>query len=127
MEALHLWAPIAVAAAALVWNVWLVRQGARKEALEKLGARIDNVEGELRQHQADGSSSRAKIADRLTQIEGRLEHLPDANSSRRTEVALAEMQGKLDVLTERLKPVAATAERVHEFLLEEAKARREAR
>lgn len=121
MEDLRLWAPIVIAVLAFGWNIRIWIAGARKEELTKLDARIDEVEALLEEHRRDGSFSRSQIAERLTLIEGRLEHMPDLQSSQNMQLALARVEGRLDVLSERLIPVSSIAERLQEFLLEQAK------
>ncbi len=61
---------------------------------------------------------------RIDRIEKDIEHLPDRNHAHSTNVELANMRGEIQILNERLKPVAAISERLQEFLLEEAKSRR---
>lgn len=63
---------------------------------------------------------------RIDRIEKDIEHLPDRNHAHSMQVELAQMRGEIQLLAERLKPVAAISERLQEFLLEEAKARRSA-
>ncbi|WP_018701414.1 hypothetical protein [Amorphus coralli] len=124
IEELRLWAPIILIGLNFLWTVSVYRAGARKDELDELRDDVKGVKERLAQHVQDGSDSRQAIAARLTTIEGDLKHLPDAHSAKRTEVALSEVRGELQVLSERLKPVAAISERLQEFLLEEAKDRR---
>lgn len=118
------WASIALILANFLWSVSVNRASARKSELDEVRTDVANVRTQLNDHVQSGTASRAAIADRLTTIEGELRHLPDAQSAKRTEVALSEVRGELQVLSERLKPVAAISERLQEFLLEEAKDRR---
>lgn len=124
MEELRLWVPSILIGLSFIFNVLVYRAGARKEELEEIRADVGKVKTQLNEHVQAGTASRAAIADRLTVIEGEMRHLPDAHSAKRTEVALSEVRGELQVLSERLKPVAAISERLQEFLLEEAKDRR---
>lgn len=117
-EELRLWAPILIAVAAFVWNIGIYRASVRKDELAKVHERVDEVKRDLARHQEEGSASRTAIAERLTHIEGTLQHMPDAASSQRMEVAITQLQGQLAVLAERLGPVVATSERLQEFLLE---------
>jgi hypothetical protein len=63
---------------------------------------------------------------RIDRIEKDIEHLPDRNHAQTMQLELAQMSGEIRILAERLKPVTAISERLQEFLLEEAKARRSA-
>ncbi len=121
MEELRLWAPIVIATAALLWNIRIQIATARRDELDKVKGDIEAVEAKLETHVSTGQVSRAEVADRLTTIEGQLKHLPDAESAHRMEVAIARLEGNLEVMAERLKPVAAISERLQEFLLEQAK------
>ncbi len=61
-----------------------------------------------------------KAEDRVSRAESRLEHVPDKDVSHRLEMAIARLEGRMETMDERLKPVAAMANRVHERLFEEA-------
>lgn len=63
---------------------------------------------------------------RIDRIEKDIEHLPDRNHAHAMQVELAQMSGEIKLLAERLKPVAAISERLQEFLLSEAAAKRSA-
>ena len=123
-EEIRQWAPIILIGANFLWTINVYRAGARKDELDLLRQDMGKLDARLTQHVQDGSDSRQAIAARLTMIEGDMKHLPDAHSAKRTEVALSEVRGELQVLSERLKPVAAISERLQEFLLEEAQSRR---
>ncbi|MCI5075565.1 DUF2730 family protein [Oricola sp.] len=58
---------------------------------------------------------------RIQTVEDELKHLPDRDSQHRVELALAQMNGRFEALDERLKPIAATSQRLSEFLLEQAR------
>tara|TARA_R110002020_G_scaffold185003_1_gene382460 strand:+ start:5924 stop:6307 length:384 start_codon:yes stop_codon:yes gene_type:complete len=124
MEELRLWVPSILIGLSFLFNVLVYRAGARKEELEEIRADVGKVKSQLTEHVQTGTASRAAIADRLTVIEGEMRHLPDAQSAKRTEVALENMRGQIEVMSERLKPVSAISERLQEFLLEEAQNRR---
>jgi hypothetical protein len=76
----------------------------------------------------DNSVAIKKVDDRVLDLEQRtarietdIRHLPSKDGVQRMEVTLAEMNGKIAVLSERLQPVAAISERLQEFMLERAK------
>ncbi|MDJ1463422.1 MULTISPECIES: DUF2730 family protein [Nitratireductor] len=58
---------------------------------------------------------------RIQKLENQLEHLPDSGSAHRLELAIERLNGRIETLDERLKPVAAISERMQELLLEQAK------
>ncbi len=58
---------------------------------------------------------------RIQTLENEIKHLPDRESQHRMEISLAEMNGRFAALEEKLKPIAATSERLHELLMEQAK------
>lgn len=60
--------------------------------------------------------------DRCIQsIEGEIKHLPDRETTHRMELAMSEINGKLNVMAERLKPIEAIGERLQETLMEQAR------
>lgn len=72
-------------------------------------------------------ASAEKLGDlerRLTGLEGEVRHLPSRDSTHKMEIQLEKMNGQLLIMAERLAPMAATSERLQEFLLDEAKATR---
>lgn len=64
------------------------------------------------------------LEDRVSRIEGELRHLPDRATVHRMELSITEMKGDMKAIVERLTPVAAIADRLQEFLLEQAKVSR---
>lgn len=65
----------------------------------------------------------ASLDTDIAEIRRDIEHLPDVDATHRQELMIAEIKGKMDVLTERLKPVQDISSRLQEFLLEQAKAK----
>jgi len=72
--------------------------------------RVGSVEGRVHQ-----------VEERLSRAESRLEHMPDKDATHRLEMAIARLEGHLETMDERLKPVAAMANRVHEKMFEETR------
>lgn len=64
-----------------------------------------------------------KVEDRVAQLESEFRHLPDRDSVHRMEVSLTELRGELKSMGEQLRPVASIADRLQEFLLEQANRR----
>ena len=75
-----------------------------------LGARMEKAEAKLIEHDR-----------RVQAIEGEMRHLPDRDSAHRLELTMEKISGRLDTLDERLKPIAATSDRLHELLMEQAR------
>ena len=54
-------------------------------------------------------------------LRDRVDGLPNADMMHRLELSLARMEGHIDKLDERLKPVAAISERMQELLIEQGR------
>lgn len=63
----------------------------------------------------------ADLDRRVTRLSDHLESVPSANAIHRLELQLTKVVGELSRLDERLKPVAAMAERAQETLLNQAR------
>lgn len=61
------------------------------------------------------------LEDRVSKIEGEIQHLPDKDITHRLELNLVEMKGELAAMNEKLRPVAATAARMQDLLMERPK------
>jgi Protein of unknown function (DUF2730) len=87
-------------------TLWAIFSGpARKnaDATKAIDARLHVVE-----------ASHDRLRDRV-------DRLPDADQMHRLELTLARMEGHIDRLDERLKPVAAISERMQEILIEQGR------
>lgn len=71
-----------------------------------------------REQVAETSKKVEAVEDRVSRIEGQLEHLPDREVTHRLEIGLTEIRGELAAMNEKFKPVAATMTRVQDFLME---------
>lgn len=76
----------------------------------------------------DNTTAIKKVDERVLDLEQKfarmetdMRHMPSKDGIQRMEITLAEMNGKIAVLSERLQPVAAISERLQEFMLERAK------
>ena len=95
-------------AVALALGAWSIVQSRRKANADQLAAVVRRVDaGE----------------DRLIRIEEVLEHMPDRETTHRLELSIAKVQGDIEVLAERMRPIAAISERLQEVLLEEGRRR----
>ena len=75
-----------------------------------LGDRVKMAEKKLIEHDR-----------RIQAVEGEIKHLPDRETTHRMELAMSEINGKLNVMAERLKPIEAIGERLQETLMEHAR------
>lgn len=64
------------------------------------------------------------LEDRNSRLEGEMRHLPSREQTHELALALRDVRGELGVLTEKLKPISHTSERLQEWLIDEAKAKR---
>jgi uncharacterized coiled-coil protein SlyX len=60
------------------------------------------------------------LEDRVSKVEGQMDHLPDQASMHRMELDLSGMRGDLNVMAERMKAIASTGERLQEYLVDQA-------
>lgn len=58
---------------------------------------------------------------RISAVENEIKHLPDRDMAYRLEMSVQEMRGQIDVLSERMKPIAAISERLQEMMLEKSR------
>ncbi len=86
--------------------VWTVFSGPSR----KNTTRIDQIEASLTLLE----SGHQRLRDRV-------DGLPNADMMHRLELSLARMEGHIDRLDERLKPVAAISERMQELLIEQGR------
>lgn len=105
--------------------VWLTRSG--KEANEKVSALDQKLSIAIKDVNAridkDVTAKIDLVEDRIARVEGELSGVPDRESVHKMQLELERMRGTIDVLNERLVPLAAISGRLQEFLLEQAKAR----
>ncbi|HSI41778.1 MAG TPA: DUF2730 family protein [Xanthobacteraceae bacterium] len=120
MDEIRAWAPILIAAASLLYAIVSARG-------RVASARVDKLEEELK-GKAEASTvgliaGKVDIAeDRIARVEGELAHLPSREQTHGLELALSKMEGRLGQMAEQLKPIAATNERLQEWLYDEARA-----
>lgn len=94
---------IAVAVLTLAYTVVSNRDKATAARVEKVETGLKDLEG------------------RVTKAEAELEHVPGKDVVHRLEMSLARLEGQIEVLDERLKPVSAMASRLTEHALESAR------
>jgi uncharacterized protein YPO0396 len=87
-----------------------------KDDVEELRAKLAG--------KADGVTVAAAIGrvdlveDRVTRVESELKHLPNKDVTHHLDQSIGELQAEVRVLSERIKPIAAVADRLQEALLE---------
>ncbi len=99
-----------VALALSTLNLFAAVRNIMSEGEKKIDERLKKAESTLISHDR-----------RIQTVEGDMKHLPTRESQHRTELALSEMNGRFAALEEKLKPIAATSERLHELLMEQAR------
>ncbi|HUN10650.1 MAG TPA: hypothetical protein PLE50_00045 [Rhabdaerophilum sp.] len=104
----------ALAIGAIVYS-WLTRTG--KEAGEK----VVKLEGKLDAAVAERDRKIDLVEDRIARVEGELKGVPDRESVHKMQLEMERMRGTIEVLNERLVPLAAISGRLQEFLLEQSK------
>lgn len=98
---------LAGGAITLITLAGLVVKGLRTgSGAASLGAKIDKL-----------AAQNEDFAKRLQKMEDDFKHMPDAKSFHKIELAMGSINGKMDVIEERLKPIAGIAERLQEVLL----------
>lgn len=100
------WTSLALALIALLGHA----KGYFSSGEKTLGDRVKKAEGTLTEHDR-----------RIQAVEGEIKHLPDRETTHRMELAMSEINGKLNVMAERLKPIEAIGERLQETLMEQAR------
>lgn len=120
------WLGPLVAAASFIFMVVSARGKATNDRVAAIEAKLE----EMKETKAAAQTVAALVGkvdileDRSARLEGIIQHLPSRDQTHELALALREMKGELGVLTERLKPISHTTERLQEFLIDEAKAKR---
>ncbi|QIB34762.1 DUF2730 family protein [Ancylobacter pratisalsi] len=123
MEEIFLrWGPLLVASISLIFSISSARS---KAAVERMNAIEAKVEGKAPIRALNEAAARIDaLEDRTSRLEGEMRHMPSRDQTHELALALREMKGELGVLAAQLKPISHTTERLQEFLIDEAKARR---
>jgi hypothetical protein len=94
---------------------WLTRDA--REA----GAAVAKLDSKVNEAIKERDRKIDLAEDRISRIEGELKGVPDRDSVHKMQLEMVAMRGSVDVLNERLIPLAAISGRLQEFLLEQAK------
>jgi hypothetical protein len=122
MQEIAIWASLVIATASLAFSVY----NARSKRFHLLEVRLGAVEllANLKVGTTELLSLDARVdllEDRATRLEGCFEHLPDKDVTHRLELSIQNLRSELSVLSERMKPIGAIADRVQEVMLEKAR------
>lgn len=126
MEELRLWAPIILSIVGIVYTIMSTRGKAKDERVKA----IEDDVASLKVEKVSSVPFQAIVGkvdiveDRVSRLEGEMQHLPTRQQTHELALALREMKGEIGILTEKLKPISATTERLQDFLIDEATSRR---
>lgn len=116
LSAVAPWAAVLIAAVSLAYTIVSSRSKKIDEKIEELKPWIESKSS--KEH-TDVLQKKVELIDkRVTTVESELRHLPDKDTTHRLEVALKDLGGEVVRLSERIKPVAAMADRIQEALVE---------
>ena len=97
-----------------VWTMMSSPARRNDARLVDLALKLDTI--------AQAQATRAEIAERrLQRLEDQMAERPNREMMHRLELSLERMEGHIGMLDERLKPVAAIAERMQEVMLAQSK------
>ncbi len=83
--------------------------------------RVDDMDQALLKSNQRGEAAIDRVdnlENRITLVEADMRHLPDKDVTHSLEKAIGDLRTEVSVLSERIKPVAAIADRVQEAMLE---------
>mgnify|MGYP000069978672 CR=1 FL=1 len=116
LQAIVPWLALVVGLGSLVYTMKRDRSQATDQKLTNLGTFVDTRAS--KEHVASVADKLDKLEDRTTRIESDLQHLPDHKAVNMIELKMAELSSQVGVLAERIRPVAAIADRLQEKILE---------
>lgn len=82
---------------------------------------LTSGEKELAKEQEEHEKKLIDLDRRVQSVESDLKHLPDREMTHRLELNLEKLSSQVATLNERVKPIAATNERMMELLMEQGK------
>lgn len=116
-EFLRSWVPLLVSIIALGTAGWNIITGPAgklalvvKDLSKTVGEDVKTLDRRMDKAESD-----------INTITTELRHLPDREATHRLEMAVQELNGRMGILDERLKPVAAISERMQEMMLAESR------
>jgi hypothetical protein len=99
IENLPAWLAVAISAFAVIYSMASNRSKAIDTKVTDLALRVDKCE------------------DRTTKLEAEMRHLPDKDTTQELRLAISEMNGQVQLLGERIRPIAAISDRLQEHLI----------
>jgi archaellum component FlaC len=117
------WVAIVMSAATLWYAISTNRSKATDKKIEKLETGHESlktwIEAKASREQVGVLAGKIDLVeDRVTIVENDMRHLPDKDTTHRLEVSISEMRGEMRGLTEKIKPIAAIADRWQEVVME---------
>lgn len=116
------WLGPLVAAASFIFMVMSARGKATNDRVAAIEAKLETKGSGETLGLLVGKVDLAE--DRISRLEGTIETLPSRDQTHELALALREMKGELGILTEKLRPISHTTERLQEFLIDEARTKR---
>lgn len=111
------WWAVAISLAAFVYTVASNRS---KKIGDKVKALQTEVAGKAGGGEVTDLAEKVdKLEDRTTKIETKMEHMPTGVETNKLALEVTELRGSVEVLNERIAPVAAMASRIQEALIEQ--------
>lgn len=101
------WAAVILSAVALYMSIRNRRDDKETEKVGVVELQIGTVAGKL-----------DLLQDRVIRVESELDHMPDKDVTHRLEVALKSVEAEMGRLSERMKPIAAMADRIQEVMVD---------
>ncbi|WP_279480280.1 DUF2730 family protein [Aureimonas sp. SK2] len=104
----------------IYWSLKIARGAAAKSEQDKLTAELKTIKDALVSDERSDSASFAKMETRLQKVEDDIRHLPTKEQFHGIELAMGDMKGDLRELAVSIRPLAASVERIDNFLMERA-------
>lgn len=119
MELSHIlpWLSPTIAVAALSYTIVSNRSRARQ-------AEFDKFREDVGLREMTTAAKVEVLEDRVSKIEGELRHLPAKDDVHQVQLALKELQGEVRGMSAQIAPIGKIADRLQEFLLDQAAAGR---
>ncbi|ACF01887.1 conserved hypothetical protein [Rhodopseudomonas palustris TIE-1] len=110
------WVAIAISAAALWYAIYSGRSKVTEEKFKELSSWIETKAS--KDHVAVLAAKLDVVEDKVTVIDNELKHLPDNQTVQKLEGMIGTLSRDVSVLSERIRPVAAIADRLQEKIME---------
>lgn len=110
------WFSVAVSIAALWYAIYSGRSKVTEEKFKELSSWIETKAS--KDHVAVLAAKVDVVEDKVTVIDNELKHLPDNQTVQKLEGMIGTLSRDVSVLSERIRPVAAIADRLQEKIME---------